>query len=211
MIPMQTFKNLLTLALAFVTIVGLTYAQTEHPEGKEHPSKEHPKDQSAKKQLTIEEFADAAEQYIKRKSQANEGYFPVKDKMQGKTLKLKLQKIHRKRLAHLGNDEYFVCANFEGQDGKTYDIDIFMKGTNKNNLEATRKPTVHKINGDARFSYYKNDKGIWKRKGKEKYNKKAKEHPKGSEHPKKAKEHPEGKEHPKGKEHPEGKEHPNNK
>ena len=44
-----------------------------------------------------------------------------------------------------------------------YDVDIFMQGTKKSNLEEVRKPKVHKVNGDARFTYHKVD-GVWKQK-----------------------------------------------
>ena len=159
--------------------------------GQEHPD-EHPSDkQSKEKSLTIEEFADAAEKYIKKKTRRHDGYFPVRDEKQGKTLKLELDKVHRKRLSHLGDNKYFVCADFKGQDGNTYDIDIFMKGTTKENLKEAKKPMVHKVNGKERFTWHEHD-GVWKRKevgGKEE---KKHEHPDdGHEHPDDGSEHPE--------------------
>ncbi len=177
-IIMRHFTLLITCLCLFA---GQTFGQgDEHPE---HPEEEKQQEQS----LTIEEFADAAKKYIKQKSKENGGYFMVKDEKQDKTLKLKLEKVHRKRLSHLGNNVYFVCADFKGQDGKTYDIDIFMKGTSKENLEVTRDPMVHKVNGEERFTWHKED-GVWKRKQKgKKQHEHPKEHPEGSEHP----EHPE--------------------
>jgi hypothetical protein len=203
---MRILKNLLTLSVLVTFVAGTVIGQTEHPEhpegqehpDKEHPDKEHPEDKSAEQELTVEQFADAAENYIKQKTE-EKGHFPVTDKKQDKELELKLIKIHRKRLSHLGNNLYFVCADFQGQDGNTYDVDIFMKGTSKDDLKATRKPMVHKVNGNERFSWYQADDGTWKRRG---HKKKGKEHPESKEHP--DKEHPE---HPEGKEHPE---HPEN-
>lgn len=139
----------------------------EHPDnGEEHPDdgEEHPDDGAdAGQSLTIEQFADAAENYIEKKTEKNGGHFPVKDAKQDKTLKLELEKVHRKRLSHLGDDTYFVCADFEGKDGHTYDIDIFMEGTKKDNLEEAKKPMVHKVDGDERFTWHEED-GEWERK-----------------------------------------------
>lgn len=149
-------------------------AKKEHPEHpakekaeKEHPAKEagqheHPEHPSKNKKahLTIEEFASAVDNYVAEQTKKNDGYFLVKDSKQGKTLKCKLKKIHKERLASLGDNEFFVCADFEAADGNTYDIDIFMKGTSKDDLKATRT-MVHKDNGTPRYSWYEED-GTWK-------------------------------------------------
>lgn len=140
----------------------------EHPDegGEEHPDEggeEHPDDKKQSSNLTIEQFADAAKNHIQKAAKKNDGYFHVKDKKQGKTLKLELEKVHRKRLSHLGDNKYFVCADFKGKDGKTYDVDIFMKGTKKSNLEEVRAPKVHKVEGEPRFTYHKVD-GTWEQK-----------------------------------------------
>ncbi len=141
---------------------------SEHPddEGNEHPDdegSEHPDESSKSSSLTIEQFADAAKAHIEKEQNENNGFFRVEDEEQGKTLKLQLEKVHRKRLSNLGGDKYFVCADFKAQDGKTYDVDIFMKGTKKSNLEEVRDPKVHKVAGEPRFTYKKED-GVWKQK-----------------------------------------------
>ncbi len=156
----------------------------EHPTGKEHPCSpemkknqkehpakegehEHPTKVKKKQGLTISEFADAVDHYVAQQEKKSGGFFLVKDQKQNKILKCKLEKIHKKRLATLGNNEYFVCADFKADDGNTYDIDIFMEGTSKDNLKATRT-MVHKDNGTPRYTWYE-DNGIWKTK---KYQKK---------------------------------------
>jgi hypothetical protein len=197
------------LSMLFAVAIGLALTscsgQSANDEGKAAKDGQTAKEQSEgsktsqqQDDLTIEEFADAAEQYIRKKTEEQGGYFKVKDEKQGKTLKLTLDKVHRKRLSHLGDNKYFVCADFKGQDGNLYDIDIFMKGTNKDNLEPTEKPMVHKVNGNERFTWYEED-GIWKRRMKDKKN--GSEHPDGGDH-----EHP-NEEHPSN-EHP-NEEHPN--
>jgi len=109
--------------------------------------------------------------------QHNSGYFFVYDSVKQEELKLKLIKVHDDRLAALGNGTYFVCSDFKGTDGNTYDVDIFMKGKG-DNLEATSK-RVHKVNGVARYSWYKSG-DVWKTRA---VGKGKTEHPKGSEHP----------------------------
>lgn len=181
---MMPTNNLLKsfLILFFFFPLSHSFAQNEHPE---HPTKgekeENPKKKDEKQDLTIEELADAAKAHIQEKTEENGGHFPVEDKKQGRTLELKLKKVHRKRLSHLGNNMYFVCADFKGKDGKTYDVDIFMKGSSKENLEVAREPMVHKVNGEARYTWHEED-GIWKKRMKGE-SKKKKEHPEHPEHP----------------------------
>jgi len=136
--------------------------------------------------LSIEELSEAVKNYIEMESQKQGGYFEVKDPVQKKTLKLKLEKVHDDRLSALGNDVYFVCADFQGTDGNTYDIDIFMKGKSKDDLTAT-DTKVHKQNGDPRYTWYEEG-DVWKTKGLNEKIKTGEEHPDKhqSEHP----EHP---------------------
>jgi hypothetical protein len=129
--------------------------------------KEEEQEKAAKsgdeKPMTIEEFADAAKAHIEEEAEEHGGHFIVKDQKTGEKLKLDLDKVHRKRLSHLGNDRYFVCADFTSQDSTLYDVDIFMRGTKKTNLEEAGEPKVHKVEGEPRFTYYQED-GVWKRK-----------------------------------------------
>ncbi len=156
--------NLLQMVISLFIIGGLIACGGQKRKGEASTDQKKSEKSSAKKekqQLTIEKFADAAEQYIEKESQKNNGYFLVKDKERDSTLKLQLSKIHRKRLSHLGNNVYFVCANFYSQDSTLYDIDIFMKGTKKDNLTPTREAMVHKVEGEPRFTWYEED-GVWK-------------------------------------------------
>jgi hypothetical protein len=152
---------------------------SEHPDnggGSEHPDdgggSEHPEESSKSQSMTIEQFADAAKAHIQKKAKKHDGHFMVEDQKTGEKLKLELEKVHRKRLSHLGDNRYFVCANFTSQDGTLYDVDIFMEGTKKSNLEEAGKPKVHKVEGEPRFTYHKED-GVWKRKSVDDNNKQA--------------------------------------
>lgn len=127
--------------------------------GQEHP--EHPK--SSSKQLSVQELSEAVKVYIDNESKKHDGYFDMEDPVLKKTLKLKLEKVHDDRISPLGNDVYFVCADFRATDGNVYDIDIFMKGKSKDDLAAT-DTRVHKQNGTPRYTWYEEE-GIWKTKG----------------------------------------------
>ena len=113
----------------------------------------------------------------------------VFDEKAGEELKLTLDKVHRKRLSKVGWNQYFACADFKTPDGKIYDLDVFMRGTNKDNLTFS-KFSIHKEAGKERYTWYEKG-GIWKKKAvgepveehpKEYPGKPRREHP--SEHPK---------------------------
>lgn len=136
--------------------------------------------------VTKDELADAIEAYVKEESESHGGYFVVFDEKVGKKLKLTLDKVHRKRLSKVGRKRYFACADFKTPEGKIYDLDVFMKGTNKDNLTFF-KFSIHKEAGKERYTWYEKG-GIWKKKV---VDEPVEEHPKEPEHPKKpSREHP---------------------
>ncbi len=139
------------LAFVLVSLVVTGCKKHEHPEG-------------AQKQtgITKDELADAIESYVKKESETHEGYFVVFDKEAGEELKLTLDKVHRKRLSKVGEELYFACADFKTPEGKIYDLDVFMTGTNKDNLTFS-KFMVHKETGKERYTWYEEG-GIWKTK-----------------------------------------------
>ena len=145
-------------------------------------------------QLTVEELAEAVDLYVQAEAKGNDGYLVVKDDVEDKELKLKLEKIHKDKLTSLSEELHFVCADFKSTDGVIYDVDIFMKGKDKNSLTTT-KVKVHKKEGEPRYTWYE-DAGVWKTKDVAAKATEHPEHPKNGEHP----EHPKNGEHP---EHPE--------
>ena len=161
---MKTKTILTRLQSRFIVAVGvctlfLFAILTVSINAQEHP-KEHPKGKS--NQLTIQELSEAVKNYVEKKTGDNKGYFLVEDDQQNKALKLIFWKVKDDGLSGLGNDEYFVCADFQAADSTVYDVDIFMKGTNKNDLTAT-ETKVHKVNGKPRYAWYE-EKGVWKTK-----------------------------------------------
>ncbi len=161
------------MVLIFVGAGGLLYAG-------EHPS-EHP---TGKKEVALskEDLAEAITAYVKKEAAKTGGYYQVYDKEAKKTLSLTLDRVHKERLATIGNNTYFVCADFKTPEGKLYDLDFFMKGTAKDNLEVT-EITVHKEDGKPRYTWYEEG-GIWKKKTVAPAAPATEhEHPKGAEHP----------------------------
>lgn len=161
---MKLVKKTTSICLAVLVSFSLaanftacSQTASEHPEHPEHPEKE------TTKHLTVAELSYAVNKYVKEESAKNDGYFIVKDK--AGDLKLKLKKIHDDRLTSLSHTLHFVCADFTAAgsgtaDAVVYDIDIFMEGTDKDNLKTT-EVKVHKKNGKARYAWYEED-GVWK-------------------------------------------------
>ncbi len=146
-------------------------------------SGEHPEHPVTKKAPAIskEKLAEAIQAYIEKEAARQGGYYQVFDKAAGKPLRLTLVRVHKARLASLGNDVYFACADLKTPAGKLYDLDFFMKGTDAENLKFTRV-TIHKEAGKPRYTWYEED-GVWKMMPVVKA-KITSEHPHGHEHPK---------------------------
>ena len=132
----------------------------EHPEeGEEHPEEgEEPPEE--KEPPTVESVADFLEADV-AKTAGESGWITVQDEEADTALTLKLDKIHRERLAKTAEGTYFVCADFITPEAKTYDLDFWVKET-ADGLQVT-ETTVHKEDGQPRYNWVE-DKGIWKRK-----------------------------------------------
>jgi hypothetical protein len=145
------------LLVAALAIAGWSYA-AEHPA--EHPA-EHTAEAAAPG-ITKDQLADAIRKYVEKDSKLKGGYFVVYDKKAQMPLALTLKKVHEDRLSTIGKGVYFFCADFETPAGKVYDLDIFMKGADKDHLKAT-KVLIHKEAGVERYTWYEEG-GIWKKK-----------------------------------------------
>ena len=138
-------------------------AEEEHPEGEgeEHPEEEEPPAQATAEPLTIDELADAITEWVATESIAGGGYLVIEHPDTGESLELTLDQVHRERLSRVGNQTYFACADFVGRDGTLYDLDVFMEGSTPETLETT-EVTLHKVDGEARYTWYEED-GLWKK------------------------------------------------
>lgn len=186
----KTIDLTLALALTFtLAMPALAGAQEEeHPE---HPEKteEHP-ETDAEADLTVDELADAIADFVEDRA-GEDGYMTIHDPVTEEDLELRLDKVHRERLSKVAPGTYFACADFVSRDGVTYDLDVFMKGTDAEALEF-HEVSIHKVEGEPRYTWYEED-GTWKKKP---AGEAAEEHPEG-ENPEEHEEHPEGdEEHP---------------
>ncbi len=128
----------------------------------EHP--EHPTDKPVSQEpgLTKDGLADAAQTWVQHQTAMQGGYFLVYDPVAKAPLVLTLDKVHRDRVSRLGDNEYFVCADFKATNGKTYDIDVFMTQGEDGGLQATDLG-IHKVDGTPRYTWSEED-GVWKKK-----------------------------------------------
>ena len=127
----------------------------EHPA--EHPQ-EHPHG-NQKVGISKDDLTDAIQDYVRKEADLKGGFFLVYDKAPGRTLTLTLDRVHRERLSRVAADTYFACADFKSSEGKTYDLDIFMRGPGKDKLEVT-EISVHKEDGKERYNWVEKN-GVW--------------------------------------------------
>src|SRR5574337_1135702 len=132
--------------------------------GSEHPGQVIPYKEEQKPRITKEDVAKFAEEYVRKNSK--DGVLKYHDKNTGKELELTLDRVHRERLSPTKTDEYFVCADFKGKDGNTYDMDFFVQGTDKSNLRVDKTSiAVHKVNGKENYTWdYNKKKDLWEKK-----------------------------------------------
>lgn len=152
------FKNRLKIVVVITVIAFVVMLAVQGCRKKEHP--EHPDTASA--EPTKDQLADAVKKYVGEAASKTKGIFTVVDKKTGETLELVLDKVHRARLSKVGENKYFACADFTTDDGKLYDLDVFMEGPDADSLVFSEF-SVHKVDGKERYTWYEED-GIWKKK-----------------------------------------------
>jgi len=132
--------------------------------GGEHPGQAIPYAAEEKPRITKEDVAKFAEEYVRTNSK--DGVFKHLDTNTGKELELTLDRVHKERLSPIKKDEYFVCADFKGKDGNTYDLDFFVQGSDRSNLRVdTTSIAVHKANGKGNYTWnYNKKKDVWEKK-----------------------------------------------
>lgn len=153
----RTILGLLILGLALFQLMDVFSA--EHPE---HPVEKPKIETVVAKDVSKEELAKSIEDYVKKDAKLKGGYFLVYDKKAKEALILELVLVHKDRLSKIAPNVYFACADFKTPKDNIYDLDIFMKGTEKGNLEVT-EISVHKEAGKPRYTWYEEG-GVWKKK-----------------------------------------------
>ena len=119
---------------------SMLLAQGEHPtttKKAEHPTASITPQIIQGEKITMQNLARAIESFVEADISLR-GAFLVIDPKTDTILKLRLDKVHKERLSHIGEDIYFACADFNAENGKVYDLDIFLHGTNTDNLTVSR-------------------------------------------------------------------------
>jgi hypothetical protein len=109
-------------------------------------------------EVTTDSLSRSITDYVQAESAKHGGVFPVNDPEQQTELALTLSTVHRERLSQLADGRYFACADFKGRDGRTYDVDIFMR-RESTGLTPT-EVIVHKQDGRPRFDWVERN-GVW--------------------------------------------------
>lgn len=161
----MTKLALVMATLIFLLGVSVAGRAQEHPE---HPKSgaEHPKDASkaaatehaTARVYTVEDMGLAIEDYVRTDSALKGGSFLVFDLRTSGVLQLQLTKVHKDKLAKVGEGLYFACSDFQATDGKTYDLDFFMKESPSGLVVS--EIAVHKVNGSPRYNWQEKD-GVW--------------------------------------------------
>ncbi len=99
------------------------------------------------------------EKHIAEEIERGHGYFIVP--FEGRTLKLKLVRVHVEYLASLAPQRHFACVDMASADGQFYDIDFFLHG-DPGNMTVT-ETTVHKLNGKPYYVWQQNEDKTWGR------------------------------------------------
>ena len=152
------------MILFTVFMASIIFSQGEHPTGSkksEHPKTTFTPQVEEGEKINLQNLVRAIESFVKADIYLR-GAFLVIDPSTSEVLKLSLDKVHKERLSHIGEDVYFACADFNADNGKVYDLDIFLQGTNTDNLTVT-EISVHKEDGKSRYGWQEEN-GIWVKK-----------------------------------------------
>ena len=123
------------------------------------PAVEHPEWGQAVP-LTEESLTAAVSAYLSAEANRQGGKFVIDDPEQKQRLSLTLATVHREGLRRMGDGGYFACADFKGEDGRTYDLDVTMRA-NANGLVGD-EVWIHKQDGTPRYNWVDRS-GVWTR------------------------------------------------
>jgi len=149
---------------AFAVLLAAAARAGEHPEHPSQPKAPAPKPAAASGAFVEDKglmraFADAVERYVAESEEAA-GSFEAYDEKLDKTWKLKLVRIHRDRIARLGRDKFFACADFKSADGKPRGLDLDFYATKTGDGWSVDEVLIHKLDGHPRFNYDKDNRRV---------------------------------------------------
>lgn len=151
-------KAVLAVAVGFA-FAAFAQEHPEHPKPKAGEKQEHPQAKQAH-DYSIDELEKAITAEIDTAQKKNGGSYKMEDKEGKQTLAMKLDHVHRERLAKLDAKTYFACTDFKTEDGTVVDVDFFMKDNGKKLVMSDA--TVHKVDGKPRYNW-KEKEGYWER------------------------------------------------
>jgi hypothetical protein len=142
------------LPIALVLFVGGVVLAQEHPEHPKNTSKD-----TKQHAYTMDELEKAITAEIQT-AQKKDGAYHIRDEKANKTWDLKLDHVHKERLARVDPTTYFACTDFKSADNHTVDVDFFMKDDGKQLVLSDA--TLHKVDGQPRYNWQEKD-GYWVR------------------------------------------------
>jgi len=109
--------------------------------------------------LVTADIQAGIEKHIEERTRLGNGYFKLT--FDRKELQLKLVRVHLEYLAQLAPRRHFACVDLVGTDGEVYDVDFFLAGDP--GAMTVTETTVHKINGQPRYTWEQKRDGTWRR------------------------------------------------
>ena len=145
-------------ALLLAASVKAAEHPKEHPTTQEHPATPASPAEPAKvgskpwiKQMN-KEYVRAVEDAIAKAKSS--GGFKVHDEKLNKDWSLTLDRVHKDRIAYLGNNAFFACADLKSSaPGDKSKVDLDFYATKTGDSWKIDRILVHKIDGKARYTY----------------------------------------------------------
>jgi hypothetical protein len=145
------------LGAVLTAVLGVVALAQEHPappKAKERPAKEEG--------VSREALGASVREWITRDAKLKGGYFLIWDGQEKKALALTLDRVHDEKLCKLDDGTCFACADFKGEDGTAYDVDVFMEGGEASKRADPVEISIHKEGGKERYTWNE-DGGVWKK------------------------------------------------
>ncbi len=108
-------------------------------------------------ELSSGQVANAVEDWV----DARGGSIMLEDPLTGNVQEARLVSVRRDWMGYVGDNTWFIPAKFEARDGTVFDTDVFMKGTNRDNL-FFQDLSVREVDGQQLYSW-KRTNGAWER------------------------------------------------
>ena len=105
------------------------------------------------------EIQAGIERHVEEEVARGGGYFHLPHG--GKTLRLKLVRVHTEYLSSLGPTRQFACVDLADVSGDVYDVDFFLDG-GAGDMKVS-ETTVHKLNGQPFYAWEQKEDETWHR------------------------------------------------